>query len=176
VQNEEMMKTRIVIALCPLFLFITIAYSAEQKEYVSPDGKYRAHVMPAINGRHENSGEKEIIIKNKDGKILCSKNYGSEDGEHGFGVENAVWTPDSKFFVYSMSSSGGHQPWHFPADFCSITDSSIKSLDKYVGPITNSHLEAKAPDIIKGKRMKKNIDDQEAFEVSLSHLAGLENK
>jgi len=172
-----MIKTRILIALSVLFLFITHGYSAEQKEYVSPDGKYTAYVIPAIDARHKNSGENEVIIKTKDGKALCSKNYGSEDGEHGFGVEKAVWTPDSKFFIYSMSSSGGHQPWHFPTDFCSIADQSIHGLEEYVGGlITSSRFEIKAPAIIRGKRMKENIDNQEAFEVSLSHLESVENK
>ena len=26
----------------------------------------------------------------------------------------AKWSPDSQFFVYSLSSSGGHSPWSFP--------------------------------------------------------------
>ena len=165
------MKMRISIFICIVFALTTQAYSNDQKEYVSPNGQYIAIVTST-----QKSTESKIVIKTKNGIGICSKGYTSKDSTHGFRIEKAIWTPDSRFFVYSMSSSGGHQPWHFPIDFCSISESSIKNLDKYVGPITNSQLEVKAPDIIKGVRMKKNIDNQEEFEVSLSHLVKLKNK
>ncbi|MBA0084059.1 MAG: peptidase dimerization domain-containing protein, partial [Acidobacteria bacterium Pan2503] len=45
---------------------------------------------------------------------LISKDYSSPRGANGYYVVNAKWSPDSQFFVYSMSSSGGHSPWSFP--------------------------------------------------------------
>jgi len=33
---------------------------------------------------------------------------------NGYYVVAAKWSPDSGFFVYSLKSSGGHQPWSFP--------------------------------------------------------------
>jgi hypothetical protein len=36
--------------------------------------------------------------------------FASADGEHGYGVRRAVWTPDSRYFVFDLASSGGHSP------------------------------------------------------------------
>jgi hypothetical protein len=165
------MKKRILTLLCIFWLFSTLAGSADEKQYVSPDGRYVADVV-AISG----SGESRVVVKTINGRMICSKSYASKDGEHGLCVEKAVWTSDSRFFVYSMSSSGGHQPWHFPVDFCSSRDSTTRSLDDYVGPITSNDLETKPPDIVKGRSMRKNIDDQVDFEVRLSGLVGQEKK
>jgi hypothetical protein len=164
-----MMKNRITISILALILFSTFTYSAEQKEYLSPDGEYRAIVV-FLSKSSYGSGENEIFIKTKDGKILCSQNYGSEDGEHGLGVEKAAWTPDSKFFVYSLSSSGGHQAWHFPTDFISITDCKTRRLDDIVGPITNPDFTLTTPNTIKTSGRNKTTLDETDFEVKLSEL------
>jgi hypothetical protein len=49
--------------------------------------------------------------------MLCALDCSSEDSEHGFGIVKAAWTPDNKYFVFSLTSSGGHQSWHFPKHF-----------------------------------------------------------
>jgi len=166
-----MMKKTIPITTLLVVLFLSLAYSAEQKEYLSPDGKYYAYIIP-LPKAPTGSGESEVVIKSKDnGQILCSKNYGSEDGEHGYGIEKAAWTPNSMFFVYSMSSSGGHQAWHSPTDFIAISDFKIHRLDDYVGPITNPKFILVAPDIIKTSGRDKTILDEANFEVKLNELA-----
>jgi hypothetical protein len=163
------MKKWIVLSLCIFFSLITLAHSAGQKEYVSPNGKYRAYVIALQKVRHGNS-ESKVIIKTRDGKTLCTKSYGSKDGEHGFNVEKAAWTPDSNFFVYSMSSSGGHQPWHFPIDFISVADSAVRSLDDYVGSITDPNFELRAPDTVKAVGTKRDRDEETTLEARLSEL------
>ncbi len=162
----------IPLVLGSLLLIVGLAYSNKQQEYPSPDGKYIAYVI-ALPKAPYGSGESEIIIRTQKGKILCSKNYGSEDGEHGFDVERAAWTPDSKFFIYSMSSSGGHQAWHFPTDFVAITDFKIRSLDNYLGPITDPDFELTAPDIIRitGQRIDDLLNETR-FEINLNKLIG----
>jgi len=162
-----MIKNKIIMAsLLSLFLIVGVAHANELKaqKYKSPDGKFIAYVLPS-----RYSGESKIIIKTNKGKKLCSKDYGSEDGEHGFGVVRAGWSADSKFFVYSMSNSGGHQPWHSPIDFISITDFKVHSLDDYVGAIMDSNFELRKPDIIKADKQKEALDS-EPFEISLSEL------
>jgi hypothetical protein len=149
---KYMIKNKIIMAsLISLFLLAGVAHANELKtqKYISPDGKSIASVLAS---RH--SGESKIIIKTNKGKILCSKDYGSKDGEHGFGIVRAAWTPDSHFFVYSMSNSGGHQPWHSPIEFFSITDIKIHSLDDYVGAIMDPNFELKKPDIIKADKKR----------------------
>jgi hypothetical protein len=58
--------------------------------------------------------ESRVVIRTSTGKTLTSKDYSSPRGFNGYYVVTAKWSPDSKFFVYTMSSSGGHSPWQFP--------------------------------------------------------------
>jgi hypothetical protein len=125
------MTKKFLIIFCALWSLTILAHSADRKEYLSPDGKYRAYVIPLPKAPY-GSGESKVEIKAKSGKTLCFQSYGSEDGEHGFGVESAAWTFDSRFFVYSMSSSGGHQAWHFLSTSSSTTDWKVRNLDDYV--------------------------------------------
>src|SRR5262249_14722481 len=43
------------------------------------------------------------------------------------------WSPDSQFFVYSMSSSGGHSPWSFPLMVYSRQKNRIAALSDMIG-------------------------------------------
>ena len=45
---------------------------------------------------------------------LTSKDYSSPRGANGYYVHAAKWSPDSRFFVFSLVSSGGHSPWSYP--------------------------------------------------------------
>lgn len=65
---------------------------------------------------------------------LCSADYSSADGTHGFVVVKAEWTPDERYFVFSTQSSGGHQPWHAPTSFYSSDDHMLCSLDDFLEP------------------------------------------
>ena len=163
-------KSTILLLFGSVFLIVGLSYGNKQQEYPSPDGKYIAYVIALPKARY-GSGESEIIIKTKKGKILCSKNYGSESGEHGLGVERAAWTPDSQFFIYSMSSSGGHQAWHFPTDFIAVRDFKIRSLDNYLGLITDPDFDLMAPDIIRitGRRIGDLLRERN-FETNLNKL------
>jgi hypothetical protein len=83
--------------------------------YPSPDGTLRAVVYPTdISLDATPDMESRVVIRTSTGKTLTSKDYSSPRGFNGYYVVNAQWSPDSKFFVYSMSSSGGHSPWQFP--------------------------------------------------------------
>ena len=74
----------------------------------SPNRTLRVMITPV--GREHR--ESRVEIQKSDGTPLCVQNYSSPDGEHGLGVTENRWTTDSRFFVYSTSSSGGHQPYH----------------------------------------------------------------
>src|SRR5262249_23644314 len=54
--------------------------------------------------------ESRVVIRASNSDTLTSKDYSSPRGANGYYVVNAKWSPDSQFFVYSMSSSGGHSP------------------------------------------------------------------
>jgi hypothetical protein len=83
--------------------------------YPSPDAALRALVFPVDASLHATPDmESRVVIRTSKGDTLSSKDYSSPRGANGYYVVNAKWSPDSQFFVYSMSSSGGHSPWSFP--------------------------------------------------------------
>lgn len=83
--------------------------------YASPDAALSAQIFPADANLHDTPDmESRVVIQTRAGKLLTSKDYSSPGGANGYYVINAKWSPDSQFFVYSMSSSGGHSPWSFP--------------------------------------------------------------
>jgi hypothetical protein len=83
--------------------------------YPSPDGALRALVLPVDISLHASPDmESRVVFRTRQGDTLTSKDHSSPRGANGYYVVNAKWSPDSQFFVYSMSSSGGHSPWSFP--------------------------------------------------------------
>jgi len=83
--------------------------------YPSPDGALRALVFPVDVSLHATPDmESRVVIRTSKGDSLTSKDYSSPRGANGYYVVSAKWSPDSQFFVYSLSSSGGHSPWSYP--------------------------------------------------------------
>ncbi len=83
--------------------------------YPSPDGALRALVLAAdISLDATPDMESRVVVRTSKGGTLTSKDHSSPRGANGYYVVNAKWSPDSQFFVYSLSSSGGHSPWSFP--------------------------------------------------------------
>ena len=124
--------------------------SAKSRQYLAPDGRARVVVVPVGKETGNVDSESRIEFRSADNDLLCALDYSSEDGEHGFGVVKAEWTLDSHYFVFSLSSSGGHQPWHAPTQFYSRKDGIIRSLDDYFEPgISKAHFHLIAPNTVK---------------------------
>ena len=142
-----MLRTVSIVCLC---LALSVAFAAqnasrEVQTYTSPDKA----VVAKINFRKalDATPESMIEISSASGKLLMRKAYTSADGEHGYGVTEAAWTPDSRFFVYSLESSGGHQAWHSPIDFFNRSTSKVENLDnKLNDAVMNPHFILIAPD------------------------------
>jgi hypothetical protein len=81
------------------------------QEYKAPDGRAVAIVQPAPRSATE---ESQLEIRDAAGAELARKSFASPDGSHGLSIVRAAWSPDSQFFVFITTSSGGHQPWHSP--------------------------------------------------------------
>jgi hypothetical protein len=64
--------------------------------------------------------------------------FSSADGQHGYGVDGAQWTPDSQFFVCRMSNSGGHSPMYAPVVFWSRKRNRFYQLNAYTADRTFS--------------------------------------
>src|SRR5437899_963523 len=85
-------------------------------EYKGKDGT-RVVIQPIRKWTRDpayKSYESRVEFYSPQHEMLCALDYSSEDSEHGFGIVKAAWTPDSNYFVFSLTSSGGHQSWHFP--------------------------------------------------------------
>jgi hypothetical protein len=93
-----------------------------------PDKAIVAIVFSSGSPGHEGY-ESRVEVRSKSGKLLVQRGYVSADGQHGYKVQKAAWTPDSNFFVYSMETSGGHQPWHSPVNYYSRAQNRFRSLD-----------------------------------------------
>jgi hypothetical protein len=102
--------------------------------YVSPDNALRAFVFPVDVDLHATPDmESRVVIRGPNAKLLASKDYSSPRGANGYYVVRAQWSPDSQFFVYSMSSSGGHSPWSFPIWVFSRERNAFISLNEIIG-------------------------------------------
>jgi dipeptidyl aminopeptidase/acylaminoacyl peptidase len=132
------MHMKIALSLAFAMVSVMTAETAElatqekkQRQYTAPDGGVRVVIVPVSKEAGRSEYESRIEFKSRDAKIACALDYSSEDNEHGFGIVKAEWTPDSQYFVFSLTSSGGHQPWHPPTQFLSRQDGTVRSLDDY---------------------------------------------
>ncbi len=102
--------------------------------YPSPDAALRALVLPADVDLYATPDmESRIVVRTRERKLLTSKDYSSPRGANGYYVFAAKWSPDSQFFVYSMSSSGGHSPWSFPMWVYSRQKNLITDFSAMIG-------------------------------------------
>ncbi len=86
-----------------------------QQVHVSPDKALRAVVLPVDVSLYATPDmESRVVIRNSKGDTLTSKDYSSPRGANGYYVATAKWSPNSRFFVFSLVSSGGHSPWSYP--------------------------------------------------------------
>lgn len=142
--------------------------AGEPDRYSAPDDRYTAAITTA------KTGESKIAIGPSRGETVFSKSFVSADGGHGLRVTKAAWTADSRFFVFMLESSGGHQPWHHPMYFWDRQDNQLYSLDRRMGPITDGFALA-SPDIVSGTTWSNpgdsNSIDGVPFSVSLRDVA-----
>jgi hypothetical protein len=119
----------VVVLTCSIFSQTKITPTS--KQYSSPDGG-RAVVVPVDKNQGFESYESRVDFYSKDGSTLCSADFSSGDGTHGYGVVKAAWTPDGRYFVLSLQSSGGHSVMETPTFFYSSSAREVCSLDDYV--------------------------------------------
>jgi|GEM_PF-1625744 len=146
------MNVLAVVLLAAVFAPCLAQMQNSQKEYKTPAGDRAAILFKKIP-----DATRESLLKfyGRDGRLLCTLDYSSSDGEHGFGVENAAWTPDNNYFVFALASSGGHQAWHSPVLVFSREQSTIVSLDQFtVGLGLTGGFSLRAPHNVLTKKLK----------------------
>ncbi len=120
-------------------------FPSHTENFKSPDGM----LVAVVRSKHalEATDESRIELRTPAGIVSAKRDYTSEDGEHGYGVTKAAWTPDSQFFVYSLESSGGHQAWNSPVWFFSRKENKFLSLDHALNDaVSNPEFHISAPD------------------------------
>lgn len=144
-----------------------VAKQGKQRQYKAPDGGAYAVVVPVSKEAGRSEYESRIEFHSSDGKISCAVEYSSDDSEHGFGVVKAEWTPDSQYFVFSLTSSGGHQAWHAPTQFLSRKDGKVRTLDDYFATgISEADFRLVAPNTI-----ETEVEDGNPVPVSIKLAA-----
>lgn len=156
--------------LVAVLLLANIACCEVRKttRYKSPDQSLVAVVITTAA-----ASEAIVEIRDRTGKLLAKESYISEDGQHGYYVEKAQWTPDSQFFVYSLESSGGHSVMVIPTLFFSVHGKKIFDL----GDLMKNNIIFPNFSIIAPDKVKVTVQAPERTVVlSLSQLLGKKNK
>ena len=94
----------------------------------------RAYVYPT--GMDLNASpdiESRVVIRANEARLVTSMDYSSPRGENGNYVVRAGWSQDAKYFVYTLTSSGGHSPWSFPTWLFSREKGAIVNLNSLIG-------------------------------------------
>jgi hypothetical protein len=150
-----------------LFIINSLLVAKNKREFISPDKKVRIIVFNYVD--KDIVLESRIRVLTRKGTALFDTSFASKDHEHGFGVIQADWTADSKFFVFCMNSSGGHQPWHFFTFAYSLSVNRLISIDKTVEPVT-SKFKLFPPDSLEATGFTDNLNHTAKFGIRLSTL------
>ena len=87
------------------------------------------------------------------------------------------WTPDSRFLVFTTTSSGGHSPWHFPAyAFCSDEKEFCDLEPALKEPVTSAEFSVIATDQLSISVRDETADNKDEMgsrkvTISLSNIA-----
>jgi hypothetical protein len=120
------MRAAVLIAFLSIAAAPAMTNDAARKVFRSPDGHYTALLLPTAKNPQEN-----IVSIRKGPRPVFSHDFSSPDGQHGYTVEKAEWTPDSRFFVFSLVSSGGHSVQNSPTMFYSVERKLFCTLGDY---------------------------------------------
>jgi hypothetical protein len=149
--------------------FITCAATAD--EYQSPDGAMSVDIGSGGNGNCEAT----ILFKERN-RLISKLSFTSTDHEHGSCVDNAAWTSDGQFFVFSMESAGGHQSWHTPIMFFARKARRVISLENFLpDPVTEPNFLLSPPDVVSFTTTKLPLDETPPQRRSI-HLGELKLK
>lgn len=135
------------------------AGNAQTKPYVSPHNGLRALIVAV-------GPESRVDIRSSVGGLLRQRDFTSSDQTHGEVVGHAEWTADGRFFVFTTSSSGGHQPWHFATYFYSARRNRFYSVDAIVGAIISDF--TLRGDVLSTTRMGATLDERKPVTLSLN--------
>jgi hypothetical protein len=138
--------------------------------FVSPDKATHAVVYPADVGLYATPDmESRVVFRSSDGTTLSSQDYSSPRGANGYYVFDGQWSPDSQYFVFSMSSSGGHSPWSFPIKVYAVKKKLIANFSDMIGgnPTLSGQFQFSGPHTLVASTWKKPGATDDAVPVSV---------
>jgi hypothetical protein len=141
-----------------LILGSAVVALAQPRSYESPRKTIQALVVPA-------GPESRVEIRSASGALLLRRDFSSSDHNHGECVDHAEWTANGRFFVFTTTSSGGHQPWHVATYFYSVGRNRFYSFDAIVGAIISDF--TLRDNKLLTTRMGLNADDPRPVTISL---------
>ncbi len=121
------------------FLSFCHTFAKDVGIWVSPNHLYRA-VAKTVLGLPESYRDYQVIkFFDQKHKPLASLSLEEGSGINNAVIGDAVWSPDSRFFVFETASSGGHSIWHMPTYVYDATTFLIYSIDDSLGAIASSN-------------------------------------
>jgi hypothetical protein len=113
--------------------------------------------------------ESRVVFRSSDGTTLTSQDYSSPRGANGYYVFHGQWSPDSQYFVFSMSSSGGHSPWSFPIKVYAVKKKLIANFSDMIGanPTVSGQFQFSGPHTLVASTWKKPGATDDAIPVSI---------
>jgi hypothetical protein len=145
--------------------------------FVSPDKATHTLVYPADVSLYATPDmESRVVFRSSDGTTLTSQDYSSPRGTNGYYVFHGQWSPDSHYFVFSMSSSGGHSPWSFPIKVYAVKKNLIANFSDMIGgnPTVSGQFQFSGPHILVASTWKKPGATEDAIQVSVDLEAAFE--
>lgn len=138
--------------------------------FPSPDGRLVAVIT---RGHDRRPGGAEVEIETTAGPPLLRKDYASGRSDDRLDIVQFQWTPDSAFFVFSVTNADGHQPWHFPVLFYSRAANAIQRLEDFSDglSIVDPAFKVFAPDIVEVVGQKRIDRPSETRRFRLSGLS-----
>jgi len=138
--------------------------------FISPDKVTHALVYPTDISLYATPDmESRVVFRSSDGTTLTSQDYSSPRGANGYYVFHGQWSPDSQYFVFSMSSSGGHSPWSFPIKVFAVKQKQIANFSDMIGgkPTVSGQFKFLGPHTLVASTWKKPGATDDALSVSV---------
>lgn len=139
--------------LIPLLLLLVGSAYADDSSSIWTSDSPDQHLFAAT--REIPSGDDVLLWKTEfDGTRLVVVKRGSNSNSDelvfaytfaGRLIEQAKWTPDSKYIVLTTSSSGGHSPWHDESFVFSLATKKLAYVDDAVGLVVSPDISVEAP-------------------------------
>jgi hypothetical protein len=138
--------------------------------FVSPDKATHALVYPMDISLYATPDmESRVVFRSSDGTTLTSQDYSSPRGANGYYVFHGQWSPDSQYFVFSMSSSGGHSPWSFPTKVYAVKKKLVANFSDMIGgnPTVSGQFQFSGPHTLVASTWQKPGATDDAVPVSV---------